>query len=153
VQRQTVALAAGLALAALGCDRDEKLCTLIGAYSGVRVLAADYLPHAPAGWRVEVCLRDECKELAGAEMGRPGHPDIDGRLVFPGLTPVRTSLSVTVKSADDRQIARTDLVVLPSRFRPNGPDCEPDVAQAGIELDAQGRAHPALPSVVSPTST
>ncbi|GAA2668819.1 hypothetical protein LV78_003474 [Actinosynnema pretiosum] len=149
--------AALLALAGCGgAGRGEAACTLIGALAGVsldvdlrgaesgslRVCGAD----GCADHRVE--LRDErvvvttsCTgtgpdDTCGAVSG-PGEGKV-GFVPVPELTGEPVTATLVLLDAAGSELLRHEGELRPEATRPNGEHCEPQAAQAGLSVAADG---------------
>lgn len=112
------------ALVAGGCNGSRN-CTRAGAESGVRVRGGEDSSS------VRIC--------AGAVCGTTPVFHGVGFVKLPSLRPGRSAdLTVTYTSPNRRVTSR--VAVVPAKFQPNGPDCEPTAAAAMLKFDAAGRA-------------
>ncbi|MDI3420515.1 hypothetical protein [Streptomyces luteolus] len=132
------------------CGTDERICTLRGSLSGIRVAVAPKLADKVADAGLTACWDGRCREgdLRLREEG--DHGSSGPRSPWPGFAVVpdlpkdgKTAVRVTVvlKDAAGATVVDERIAVVPKPTYPNGRGCAPG--------DPQGRVHIAVDGTLS----
>lgn len=130
-RRAASTLATVLAVLTMGGAGCQRGCTQIGGESGVVVFIAGEGRTGPVV--VDVCVRDVCASASAA--GTEGPVYVMTREVESD-DPVE--VVVTVRRQDGTVLVpATRATVVPERYQPNGPECEPTVYSATVTVTTQ----------------
>jgi hypothetical protein len=125
--RFLIVVASALTLAA--CE-DEQLCTGSGCPLGSTVLLPRFDVPDDEQLTVRVCARDRCNEVG---LVRERTPDMNAQVPL-RLEGRSTPVSVTVRDASGKLLARADGVAPVRVVHPNGPDCPPVCRTLSVRL-------------------
>ena len=130
-----ITLSVLLALACVACHSD-RMCTAIGAESGVAFDLSVVLPQYPVD--VEACVENTCVHQRTSTEQSTSIFVQDSTLTGP--TEVRVSVTITGFRFTDAAMKDSTTVQLHA-VQPNGPNCPPLVYQAKVDMFANG-LHP-----------
>lgn len=151
-----VPLAAALAFAVACSDNPgNRQCTLIAAVPGIGIDVDAATAARTATVQAHACWGGTCQDATAQLFPSTGVgatsctgdvcaaqatplPGKHGNATLPGIVPGPVDLTLTLLDASGTEVGTRRITVTAKSSYPNGPDCGPDAAQAGVLITESG---------------